>query len=468
MDKLIKLIYNQDKILKHSEKLGEIPSTRQIFSNTFKVAWPSTLEAFLVALVTLIDTVMVSGLGESAVAAVGLTSQPKFIGLSFFVANGIAVSAIVARRRGQNDQKGANDTLYNALGFAILGTVLISALTVIFADELVRFIGSNEDTHDMATGYLRIVMAGIIFQTITLTINAAQRGSGNTKIVMRCNLVSNGVNLLFNYLLIHGNLGFPALGVNGAALATVLGTVVAMVMTLHSAMPGKGFIYIKSLNFFKFDKRTVKSIFNVSTPTMAEHLFLRFGFLMTAMAVANLGTIAFAANQVAHSILVLSFAFADGLSIAAVALVGQSLGQKRPDLANLYGAMCQRIGFSISIMSATVFRVFGTDIFRLFSKREDILDYSVMLTAMMSVAVLLQVTQFIYSGCLRGAGDTRYTAMVSLISVAIVRPLTTYIFAYPMGFGLTGVWMGLLADQMTRMVFSTIRFKRARCANIKI
>ncbi len=468
MDRLIKLIYNQDRILKHSEKLGEIPSTKQLFFNTFKVAWPSTLEAFLVALVTMIDTVMVSGLGESAVAAVGLTAQPKFIGLSIFVANGIAVSAIVARRRGQGNQKGANDTLYNALGFAILGTVVVSTLCVIFADEMVRFVGSNSDTHEMAADYLRIVMAGIIFQTITLTINAAQRGSGNTKIVMRCNLVSNGVNLVFNYLLIHGNFGFPALGVSGAAIATVLGTLVAMVMAFFSAMPGKGYIYLKGINFFRFNKLTLKGIFNVSAPTMAEHIFLRVGFLLSAMAVANLGTIAFAANQVAHSIILLSFAFADGLSIAAVAMVGRSLGQKRPDLARLYGAMCQRIGFCISIMSATVFRLFGTDIFRLFSDREDILDYSSMLTAMMSVAVLLQVTQFIYNGCLRGAGDTRYTAMTSLLSVTIVRPLTTYIFAYPMGLGLTGVWLGLLADQMTRMIFSTIRFKQGRWTRIDI
>ncbi len=468
MDRLIKLLYNPEKIVKPSEAHGDIPNTKEIFLRVFKVAWPSTLEAFLVALVTMMDTVMVSGLGESAVAAIGLTAQPRFIALSMVMANNVAVSAIVARRRGENNQKAANLTLRNALGLILIITALFSVLSVAFVDPVLRFVGSNADTHAMASEYLQIIMAGLVFQTVTLTINAAQRGSGNTRIVMRCNLVSNGVNLIFNYLLIHGNFGFPALGIAGAAIATVIGTVVAMLMAIISALPGKNFVELSSLKFFSFDKATLKGLFKVSLPTLVEQLFMRFGFLSVAIIAASLGTIAFAANQVANNITMLSFSFADGLSIAAVALVGRSLGELRPDFAKLYGAMCQRIGFCVSVLSAIVFQLFGTAIFRLFSDDEQILEYSRMLTIAMSITVLMQITQFIYTGCLRGAGDNRFTAFISLISVAIVRPLASYLFCYTFDLGLTGLWIGLIIDQTVRMLFASLRFKQGKWTKIKL
>ena len=192
-----------------------------------------------------------------------------------------------------------------------------------------------------------------------MVINAAQRGVGNTKIAMRTNIVSNLVNIVFNYLLIGGHLGFPALGVNGAAIATVLGTIVASGMAICSVLNPDNFLYLfYSKKALRFDRKTLGSIANIGSATLAEQLFLRFGFLLYTMVVARLGTNAFAAHQIGMNIITISFAFGDGLSVASVSLVGQSLGEKRPDLAKVYGGFCQRLGFICSAAVAFVYVTF--------------------------------------------------------------------------------------------------------------
>lgn len=168
------------------------------------------------------------------------------------------------------------------------------------------------------------------------------------------------------------------------------------------------------------------------------------------------------------NIITISFAFGDGLSVASVSLVGQSLGEKRPDLAKVYGGFCQRLGFLCSATVAFVYVVFGRDVFRLFSADPEILDYGAMIMDFVAVIVFLQISQVIYSGCLRGGGDTRFVALVSLISVACIRPLSGWLFVYPLGMGLFGAWLGLAIDQLLRLLLTMWRFKHDKWLKIKI
>ena len=154
---------------------GAQGQSKSIVRETFQMAWPAVLESFFVALAGMIDSLMVSSMGAYAVAAVGLTTQPKFIGLAMFVAANVAVSAIVARRKGQDDRDGANRTLAAALVFVVLAGVVVSFLCVALADPIIRLCGSNGDTHDSAVAYFRIIMGGMMFNIVSLVINAAQR-----------------------------------------------------------------------------------------------------------------------------------------------------------------------------------------------------------------------------------------------------------------------------------------------------
>lgn len=438
---------------------------------TLDMAWPAMLESFFTAFAGLVDSLMVSSLGSHAVAAVGLTTQPKFLGLSLFIAANVSISALVARRKGQGKREEANKIFATFLVFIVLASILLSVLLVAFADPIIRLCGSEELTHDSAVLYFRIIMGGMIFNVIQMGVNSAQRGAGNTRITMRTNLVSNTVNILFNYLLIQGHLGFPALGIRGAALATVLGTVMASIMSILSVCKKDNFVSIPLILTDKI-RPSVEAFLNiikVGYSVFAEQVLMRIGFMLTAIMAAKQGTDAMAAHQVGMNIMGLSFSFGDGLQATAVALIGYSLGAKKPDKAKEYGRTCRMIGGVIAVLLAILYFSGARFLMRLFFEGEEqIISIGVSIMHVIIFVVMLQIAQVIYMGCLRGAGDTLYTAVASTISVTLVRTAGSYFFGYVLSMGITGIWFGVLADQLSRFLFGSIRFRQGKWTEIKI
>ena len=419
--------------------------SKENVQTVLKMAWPSVLESFFVALVGMVDSLMVSRVGAHAVAAVGLTTQPKFIGLAVFIAVNVSVSALVARRKGQENRKGANEVLCAACFFVLIMSVFVSLACVIFADPIIRLCGSEEASHGEAVQYFRIIMGFIIFTVISLTVNAAQRGAGNTKIAMKTNVAANLVNVIFNYLLIEGHFGFPALGVSGAAIATVIGSMVGCVMSIAAAW-----------------------MIKLGSSVLAEQLLVRVGFLSVAVMAAKMGTEAFAAHQVGMNVMSLSFSFGDGMQVAAVALIGQSLGAKNVNMAKTYGSICQNIGRIIAAVLAVVYLTSGSFLYHLFFSEPEIIAMGVEIMRVIVVVVLLQIAQVIYMGCLRGAGDVIYTTIASTVSVTIVRPIASYLLCYTAGLGIIGIWFGVCADQLVRFILTCLRFRSGKWTKIKI
>lgn len=437
---------------------------------TLNMAWPAMLESFFTAFAGLVDSLMVSSMGSYAVAAVGLTTQPKFLGLSLFVAANVAISALVARRQGEGKREEANRIFSTFLVFILVMAVLLSVLLVLLADPIIRLCGSEELTHESAVIYFQIIMGGMIFNCIQMGINAAQRGAGNTRITMRTNLVSSTVNILFNYLLIQGHWGFPALGIRGAALATVLGTVVSSVMSVVSVWKMDNFV---SIPFIVKEKilptlGALKNIIKVGYSVFAEQVLMRIGFMLTAIMAADQGTAAMAAHQVGMNIMGLSFSFGDGLQATAVALIGFSLGAKQQEKAKAYGRTCRMIGGVISVALSLIYFFGARPLMKLFFEEEEIIEIGVGIMHVIIFVVILQIAQVIYMGCLRGAGDTLYTAVASTVSVTIVRTAGSYVFGYALGLGITGIWFGVIADQLSRFLFASTRFRQGKWTEIKI
>ena len=453
------------------EKVKRPRYSREDIVKTLNMAWPAMLESFFTALAGLIDSLMVSSLGSYAVAAVGLTTQPKFLGLSLFMAANVAISALVARRMGEGKREEANRIFSTFLVFVMLMAVLFSVLLVTFADPIIRLCGSEEVTHDSAVLYFRIIMGGMIFNCIQMGVNAAQRGAGNTRITMRTNLVSSSVNIVANYLLIQGHFGFPALGIRGAALATVLGTVVASIMSMLSVWKKDNFVSIPMIFKEKLTPtfEALRNIIKVGYSVFAEQVLMRIGFMLTAIMAADQGTAAMAAHQVGMNIMGLSFSFGDGLQATAVALIGYSLGAKQPEKAKDYGRTCRMIGGVISVILAVIYFLGAGLLMRLFFPEEpEIVEIGVSIMHVIIFVVILQISQVIYMGSLRGAGDTLYTAIASAFSVTVMRTLGSYIFGYVFAMGITGIWFGVVADQLSRYIFASIRFRQGKWTEIKI
>ena len=452
-----------------SRKNGWVEQKKQL-TKVLKIAWPAVFESFFISLAGMIDVYMVSGLGSEAVASVGLTTQPKFLGLSLFFAMNVAIAAIVARRTGEKDKRRANETLAEAILLTILFGAVITVACVSLAGWLMEKCGSAPDTHDGAVIYFQIIMGGMIFNIISMVINAAQRGAGNTKIAMYTNTISSIVNIIGNYLLIGGHLGFPKLGIRGAALATVLGTVVGCTISVMSLFRKDSFLSIPYIIKEGLWKRfeSVKIILKLSSSTFVEQILMRIGFMSTAVMAADMGTAAMAAHQVGMNFLNIGFAFGDGMQIAAVALVGRSLGEKNIDKAKEYAKITQKVGLVISLCLSAVFAFLGKPLFGLFFKQEHMMAMGVMICIFIAVIMPIQICKIINSGVLRGAGDVKFTLFQSVFSITLVQPLSTWLLMMYLKLGLTGVWGSILLTQFLQCVLLGGRYLSNKWTTKKI
>ena len=170
---------------------------RHLLKETIDLAWPATVESIFVGLASLVDTIMVSALGTTAIAAIGLTNQPKFIAIAFIASLNVGITAIISRRIGANRLDDANACLRQSLLMSVLISALVCGLSFLFARPYIQFVGAQADTIELAVQYFRIVIAGQFFGNIGMTINAAQRCAGNSKISMRTNLAGKGINVVF-------------------------------------------------------------------------------------------------------------------------------------------------------------------------------------------------------------------------------------------------------------------------------
>ncbi|MCQ2982266.1 MAG: MATE family efflux transporter [Treponemataceae bacterium] len=441
-----------------------------LYKNALVIAWPAIIESFFMSFTGLVDSLMVSKLGAYAVAAVGLTTQPKFLALSLFIATTIALSALVARRRGEQKKEDANAILLSGLIFIIGASIVISVVTFSLANPIIALCGSTEDTHEAAVIYFRIIMAGLIFNCISMGINSAQRGAGNTKITMRTNMTSNIINIIFNWLLITGNLGFPAWGIYGAAFATVLGSAVACVMSIVSIFDKDCFISIPYIiqNKIMPTLAAFRNIVKVGYSVFFEQILMRVGFMATAIMAAHQGTNAMAAHQVCMNLMGLTFSFGDGLQSAAVALIGRSLGAGDKDMAKKYGKICMIYGICIAALLSVVYYAGAEALMSLFFVEPEIIAIGVSIVRVIIFVVVFQIIQVVYMGCLRGAGDTLYTAIASTLSVTVFRTAGSYICGILLGWGIIGIWIGVLVDQTSRFIFAVTRYTRGKWTEIKI
>ncbi|MDF2588046.1 MAG: hypothetical protein K0S41_1887 [Anaerocolumna sp.] len=460
--------FSVNGMIKSSLVSGELPSSTSVYKKFFDVAWPSALESLLVGLIGSVDTIMVGTIGEEAIAAVGITSQPKFILLAMIFSLNVGITAIVARRKGQNDRAGANHTLRVGIMLSATISFIMSIIGYTFAKPILIFAGAEASYLTDAINYFRILMISIFFTSVNITVNAAWRGSGKTKISMYTNIISNVVNIIFNYLLINGIAFFPKLGVKGAAIATSLGAIVACFVSISSLFRSDTFLSLRLKSSWKIHKNIINPIFKVSGSAFVEQVFMRIGFLAYAIIVTNLGTTPYATHVICMNILNLSFCFGDGFSIAASSLVGQSLGAKRPDMAIIYGKAGQRLSFLVSTILFMIFISGRNSLVSLFSQKPEIIALGAGIMVIIAFTTHAQTSQVVISGCLRGAGDTVFVAITSLISVAIIRPILTYVLCFPLSLGLYGAWIALFFDQIFRLTLNFLRFSNGKWTKIAL
>lgn len=446
-----------------NKKLPPEISSGMIYNDILKIAWPSFLELTLTQLTSMIDIIMVGQLGSWAIAAVGLTNQPKFLMMTMFMAMNVGATALVAMYKGAGDYKRANTILRQALLLTFVLSSISSAIGFIFAEPLIRFMGAA-DAETLAGGtiYLKIQMGGFLTMALTTTITATLRGVGNSKIAMIYNLVSNLVNVVFNYLLINGHYGFPRLEVAGASWATLIGQTVAFILALFVVLRGNQYLHLRLKEGFKPHWESIKSIFSIGIPALIEQSVMRTGMIIYNITVASLGTVAFATHQICMNIQAMSFMTGQAFAVSATSLTGQSLGKKRPDMAQAYSNFTRRMGMTVSIMLALIFFFLGKNIVSLYSTDYEVITQGAKILKLVALIQPFQSSQFILAGALRGAGDTKATAVITFITILLLRPGLAIFTINILGFGVEGAWYALVADQLVRSLLVLMRYNSGK------
>ena len=289
-------------------------------------------------------------------------------------------------------------------------SILLSVVGFVTARPLVLFMGAK-DGHILSAGtaYLQIQMAGFVFFSLTSTITALLRGIGDSKTAMYYNTVANLVNLILNYLLINGHLGFPRLEVAGASLATTISQIVSCILAVIAISKKSCYIHMNLHDDFR-PSRTVE----------------------------------FAAHQVCMNIQSLTMMNGQVFSISSTSLTGQSLGKKRPDMAQAYTTRCKRCGMAIAITLGILFVIFGRPLSGLYTNDATCITLCIQILWIVAFIQPFQSSQFIVAGALRGAGDTKFVAKLTFFTVMLLRPGLALLAINVFSLGLPGAWFAIL------------------------
>lgn len=277
-------------------------------------------------LLTAADLLMVSALGTTAVAAVGIFSQPRMAILCFTRSYSVALSAYVARLRGLQ----ANDSLTSCTRSSLVVGIFISSsiliLTWIFVFPLLRLAGAQNDYLPMALLYARPALLSLAFSGPAIVLHGILIGLGDTRSVLIANVIGNGVNVALNVLLIHGIGPFPALGVLGAGISTAIGTGVTLIFTLAIFLRKDHSASLRGYGTWLPQKNYLKMIAPLASGVFCEQAAERFGMFTFARLVANLGTSALGVHNICSGLCDIFYSFSQGLRKASLVLSRQAYG----------------------------------------------------------------------------------------------------------------------------------------------
>ncbi len=466
--KKIREFFSIEYIVPEGKRLGELPKSRAIYGDYIRMAWPSAMQGFLMDLMMAIDLAMVGTLGAKALASVGIMGQPKMVLFILARALAVPITAMVARRKGENRIEDMNSILKQGLLLTVIAYIPILMMAMIYLKEILILAGSKTSILAGAMGYGSYIIIGIGFAVISQIIGAALIGIGETKVVFKANVIGNLVNVFMNMCLIFGLFIFPKMGVAGAGLATMLGNLVTMILILREACKSSQGLNILKIGSWKFHSENLFLFAKLGGSSFGEQIFERTGMFIYTRMVAKIGVVALATHYVCMNLCDIFYSFDLGLGYAGASFTGQYLGKKRKDLAEAYGKVGMRVGFILAAIACLLYLIFRYQLADIYTDDERVIGMVAKLSIIVAIAAFPQTFQLVFSGVLKGAGDNFYVMVYSLGIIAIFRPILTYVLCFTFNMGVLGAWIALLCDQSLRMTFSGIRFFSGKWKNIKI
>ena len=416
-------------------------------------------------LVGLVNTYLVGHLGAASLTAVGLGVQWSMAAMVLFTAVGTGATALTARMIGARDMAGANRVVGQALAIAFACGLLSSTLLVGFAEPAMVLMGARGEALAQGVLYLRIVSAVFPISSLMFIGNACMRGAGDARTPLLVMAAVNVVNVAIAWGLVEGIGPLPALGVRGAAWGSAAGRVVGGLLVVGLLIKGRGGL---QLRWRGPDREIIWRILRVGLPASLDQLIFRFGMLVWVRIVASLGTVAYAAHQVALNAESISFMPGWGFAMAATTLVGQGLGASDHERAERDAMLCFGIAAIFMSVMGVVFFVSAPQIMGLFTDEVEVIALGSMPLRLIGVVQPLLAAMMVFAGGLRGAGDTLTPMLVNGASVWLLRVPLSLLAIHWFDWGLTGVWLVMALDLTLRGIVLLWQFRCGRWKTVEV
>jgi putative MATE family efflux protein len=406
-------------------------------SEIVSLAWPAILANLTYTVVSLIDMAMVGTLGPAAVAAVGLGGLFLWMAYSAMSSVSVGTTALVARFKGAGRNKVKNQVISQSILLVGILSIFITLAGLTLSERIIGLMGAEPEVKRLGGTYLRTIFLSSIFSFVAFVSESGLRGAGDTRTPMKIDLTINGVNIFLDYLLIFGKFGFAV----ASAVAFTIGGL------LHLAVLLSGRYSVKlDLDLMRPNFDIIRRLLRIGVPASLERL------------VMSGGTLPLAATQIGIRIEAFSFMPGLGFSVAAAALVGQSLGTGERDRAYSMGWRTTKLAMFL----------FAPSIVKFFSVDPEVLSLGTLYIRIVSVLQPAQAILFVLAGGLDGAGDTRWVLYTTVLGLWFVRLPLAYLLGITLGLGVVAAWLAMAVDVLLRSVILSRRYRSRSWMEIKV
>ncbi|HVH69874.1 MAG TPA: MATE family efflux transporter [Candidatus Dormibacteraeota bacterium] len=425
------------------------------------LAIPMILEMVLESLFAVVDVFWVGRLGANAVATVGLTES--LLSLVFAIGLGLSLSttAMVARRIGEKDPTAAAVAGVQAILIGLTVSLLIGVPCLFYAPTLLGWMGASREIIGVGSGYARIALGGSGVIMMLFLNNAIFRGAGDAAIAMRLLWVSNIINLVLDPCLIFGWGPFPKLGVTGAALATFTGRSIGVLYQFYRLLGGTERIRILR-HQIHVNLPVLLRLLRVSLTGILQFAIAHTSWIGLVRIVSVFGSAALAGYTIAIRILIFLILPSWGLSNAAATLVGQNLGAKQPDRAQI---SVWRTGFYNMLflgIIGVIFLLFATPVVRLFTNDPAVVPLAATCLRILSYGNIGYAYGMVMLQAFNGAGDTVTPTIVHFFGFWMLEIPLAYFLALPAHLGANGVYISIVVAEAAIAAAGILLFRRGR------
>ncbi len=435
---------------------------RGIWSQAIGIAWPASIENIVMTGIMLADTIFISRLGTEEVAGTSIAFTLIFMFVALFNAVAIASTTVIAQAKGAGNLEVAERGAAQSLILAVLIGLVTAVAGFAAAGLTMKVMGVDGVAARAGATYMGTVLLASPLYALALTGGGVMRGVGDTRTPMIFTIIANSTKILLSAVLVFGLLGFPALGVRGAALATVVGYGLNALLVGTKLLRGFDGMTLRHRELFRPRPDLLKRIFALAMPVAGEQIIMRMGFVFYMRVVSSLGTIALAANVMAMRLESVALTVGFGFTVASTTLVGQAVGRRDYDDAEKKSNITAQLSVAAMAAMGAILLLARASVLDVFRPEPEVYGLALACLGIAAFELLPLGFIFTYAGALRGAGDTRSPMTVALVGTFLFRLPLVYLLALTFGLGLRGVWYGTLLDWMGRAVVIYVIFRRGK------